>query len=183
MTTYAPRLSSSRPFLLATMVAMAASLGGCTAAVSTAIKTLDKDPDLVSINREAELAYESGEAAKAEALYKNLVRRMPNDAETWMRLGNLYARNNRPEEAAAAYQKALAIDSSEAKAWNNLGVVRLRQAWAALIQARATVEAKSPLAEQLDTTLEHLGKMPLLEAESKLPQGLGMNKFPADQQP
>ena len=169
MTMHAPRLS----FLcLCALTVIATSLGGCTAAVSTAIKTLDKDPDLVSINREAELAYESGEAAKAEALYKNLVRRMPNDAETWMRLGNLYARNNRPEEAAAAYQKALTINSNEAKAWNNLGVVRLRQAWAALIQARATVEVKSPLAEQLDATLEHLGKLPLLEAESKLPSGM-----------
>jgi len=181
MTMHALRLSFSRRLLAAATVVMAASLGGCTAAVSTAIKTLDKDPDLVSINREAELAYESGEAAKAEALYKNLVRRMPNDAETWMRLGNLYARNNRPEEAAAAYQKALAIDSNEAKAWNNLGVVRLRQAWAALIQARATVAAKSPLAEQLDTTLEHLGKLPLLEAESKLPSSLSTSATAAVQ--
>ncbi|HEY3430960.1 MAG TPA: tetratricopeptide repeat protein [Rhodocyclaceae bacterium] len=157
--------------LLLSMV-LVLMLGGCTAAVSTAIKSLDNDQDIVSINREAELAYESGEAAKAEALYKNLVRRMPNDGETWMRLGNLYARNNRPEEAAAAYQKALSINGGEARAWNNLGVVRLRQAWAALIQAQATAEAKSGLSSQVDATLEHLSKLPMLEAEVRVPNGI-----------
>jgi tetratricopeptide (TPR) repeat protein len=142
-------------------------LGGCTAAVSTAIKAIDNDPDLVTINREAELAYESGEAAKAEALYKSLARRVPNDAEIWLRLGNLYARNNRPDEAANAYQRALMINNAESRAWHNLSVVRLRQAWAALLQAQANTNARDALAPQIDAALEHLAKLPALEAEPR----------------
>ena len=149
------------------MLVAAIALGGCSAAVSTAIKAIDNAPDLVTINREAELAYESGEAAKAEALYKSLARRVPTDAEIWLRLGNLYARNNRPDEAANAYQRALMINNAESRAWHNLSVVRLRQAWAALLQAQATTGAKDALAPQVDAALEHLAKLPALETEPR----------------
>jgi len=142
---------------------------GCTTTVGSVIKALDSDPDLITINQEAQLAYEGGELAKAEALYRSLARRMPNDAETWLRLGNLYARSNRPDEAANAYQRALMADNAEARAWHNLGVVRLRQAWASMIQAQASVKPKDSLAPQVDSLLDHLGKLPQLEAEPRKP--------------
>jgi Flp pilus assembly protein TadD len=139
---------------------------GCTTAVSGVIQSLDNDPDLMSINQEARLAYEGGELAKAETLYRSLARRMPNDAETWLRLGNLYARSNRPDEASSAYHHALMADNAEARAWHNLGVVRLRQAWASLLQAQATVKPSNGLAPQIDSLLEYLSKLPQIEAES-----------------
>jgi predicted Zn-dependent protease len=149
-------------------LALAALLSGCgTTLVSGALRSIDREPDLVSLNREADLAYESGEAAKAETLYRSLARRMPNDAETWLRLGNLYARNNRPDEAAAAYQHALIANNADARAWNNLAVVRLRQALAALLQAQAHSKDKTPLAGQIDENLEQLGKLPVLEDQPR----------------
>ncbi|HEX8987256.1 MAG TPA: tetratricopeptide repeat protein [Rhodocyclaceae bacterium] len=150
--------------------ALAALLSGCgTSLVSGALRTIDSEPDLASLNREAELAYESGEAAKAEVLYRSLARRMPNDAETWLRLGNLYARNNRPDEASAAYQRALILNNTDPRAWNNLAVVRLRQAMAALVQAQACSKEKTPLAGQIDENLEQLAKLPLLEDQPRHP--------------
>lgn len=140
---------------------------GCTTAVSGVIRSLDGEPDLNSINQEAQLAYEGGELAKAETLYRSLARRMPNDAETWLRLGNLYARSNRPDEAASAYHHALMADNAEARAWHNLGVVRLRQAWASLLQAQATVKPNNILAPQIDSLLEYLSKLPQIEAEPR----------------
>lgn len=148
-------------------------LSGCTTTVASAIKAFDDDPDLITINREAQLAYESGEDAKAEALYRSLVRRMPNDSETWLRLGNLYARSNHADEAANAYQKALLANSSDARAWHNLGVVRLRQAWASMLQSHANLDPKDPLYENVEVMIRHLGQLPLLQGYPAKPAPLG----------
>ncbi len=148
-------------------VLLAAACAGCAGGNSWEAKPLDPDADLVTINREAELAYESGEAAKAEALYKSLVRRMPNDGETWFRLGNLYARANRPDEAANAYQRALLANNADPRAWHNLGVVRLRQAWASMLQAHEYLKPGQPLYDAVEGVLKQLEKIPLVDPEKK----------------
>ncbi|MBV8031890.1 MAG: tetratricopeptide repeat protein [Betaproteobacteria bacterium] len=144
----------------------ALALGGC-ANGSSPMQMFDGDPDVVTINREAELAYESGDAAKAEALYKSLARRMPNDAETWFRLGNLYARANRPDEAANAYQRALIANNTNARAWHNLSVIRLRQAWAAMLQAHDNLKPDSPLYAEVETVLKQLEQIRLVDPDGK----------------
>ena len=140
-------------------------LAGCGA--SAVMQKIDNDPDVITINREAQLAYEGGENAKAEALYKSLVRKMPNDAETWFRLGNLYARANRPDEAANAYQRALIADNANPRAWHNLGVIRLRQAWASMMQAQEYLKPDAPLYQSVDQVLKQLEKMPIVDADGK----------------
>ncbi len=162
-------MNRQSPLRLALAFGMALLLSACMTTVATAIKTLDNEPDLITINREAQLAYESGEDAKAEALYRSLVRRMPNDSETWLRLGNLYARSNHADEAANAYQKALIANSGDPRAWHNLGVVRLRQAWAAMLQAHANLDPKDPLYANVEAVIKHLGQLPLLEGEGAKP--------------
>ncbi len=152
---------------------------GCASTQSRSAAN-EKEVDLVGLNREAQLALESGETAKAEALYKSLVRRMPNDSETWLRLGNLYARNNKPDEAVGAYQRALIANNTEARAWHNLAVVRLRQAWAALLQVQAqeNLAADDPLRIQAEEALDHLEKLPFLSGEQrKAKAGADASKF------
>ena len=129
----------------------------------------EREVDLMSLNRDAQLAAESGETAKAEALYKSLVRRMPNDADTWLRLGNLYARNNKPDEAVSAYHRALIINGADAKAWYNLSVIRMRQAWAAMLQVQAqeSLPASDPLRQQAEEVLGYLEKLPFLKDEQR----------------
>jgi Flp pilus assembly protein TadD len=78
-------------------------------------------------------AYDKGEDAQAESLYLGLLRLSPNDAETHFRLGNLYARSGRPDRAAESYMQTLMASPSDVRAWYNLGIVRQRQAQAALI--------------------------------------------------
>ncbi|MCE9641550.1 MAG: tetratricopeptide repeat protein [Betaproteobacteria bacterium] len=123
----------------ATVAVWCAALAGCAV-----IDNSGGANDLLRIQREAQAAFDSGEDARAETLFKALARAVPNDAETWLRLGNLYARTNNPEQAVDAYMKSLSLNSSDSRAWNNLGIVRLRQSWAALIRANSLSDPKDP---------------------------------------
>lgn len=124
------------------------------------ISDLPQRSDLFQLSNEAQLAYESGEDAQAEKLYMALLRQTPNDPEVWFRLGNLYARAHRPDAAADAYQRVLSINGNEARAWYNLGIVRLRQGWASLIQAYNYSDASNPLNPESERLIHHLEKTP-----------------------
>lgn len=116
-------------------------------------------PELALLNQQAQLADAGGEAMKAEALYTAVLRKSPNDAETWFRLGNLYANNNHPSEAAIAYERTLIADNSHTRAWHNLSVIRLRQAYAAMLQAQITANPDDALASSIDQSLEEMSKL------------------------
>ncbi len=138
--------------LAATLLAACQSTGG--------ISDLPQRSDLFQLSNEAQLAYESGEDAQAEKLYMALLRQTPNDPEVWFRLGNLYARAHRPDAAADAYQRVLSINGNEARAWYNLGIVRLRQGWASLIQAYNYSGDNNPLGLESEKLIHHLEKTP-----------------------
>jgi cytochrome c-type biogenesis protein CcmH/NrfG len=121
--------------------------------------------DLVRMQQEAQVAFDSGENARAEALYKGLIRSMPNDAETWFRLGNLYARTDNPDQAANAYLTALSLNGSDARAWHNLGIVRLRQGWAAFLRANTMTAPTQPIHAMSAEIIRGLEKMPFLSEE------------------
>ena len=112
--------------------------------------------DVFDLNRKAALAYESGEDAKAEALYQGLSRAAPNDAEIWLRLGNLYARSDKADDAADAYQHALLLNPNDQRAWYNLGVIRQRQAHAAFIQANQFADKSDPIYKKTEELIEQL---------------------------
>jgi cytochrome c-type biogenesis protein CcmH/NrfG len=118
--------------------------------------------DLVKMQQDAQAAFESGEHVRAEALYKGLLRAMPNDAETWFRLGNLYARTDNAEQAVNAYLTALALNGTDARIWHNLGVVRLRQSWAAMLRANSLSAPKDGINERSEETIRALEKLPYL---------------------
>ncbi|MGZ3159886.1 MAG: hypothetical protein ACXU7H_12430, partial [Burkholderiaceae bacterium] len=69
--------------------------------------------NLYEMRRDAQAAYENSEDARAETLLLGLSRAVPNDADTWFYLGNLYARTNRPEQATQAYQNTLMLNSKD----------------------------------------------------------------------
>lgn len=124
-------------------------------------------PELALLSDQAQLADAGGDAAKAESLYKSVLRKTPNDADAWFRLGNLYANNNRPDEAAIAYQRCLIADNAYTKAWHNLSMVRLRQAYATMLQAQTTVDEADPLAQSIDDALEQLSHIIVITDQTK----------------
>ncbi|HTH95259.1 MAG TPA: tetratricopeptide repeat protein [Rhodocyclaceae bacterium] len=101
--------------------------------------------DMLTMQDHALRAYDQGDDAKAESLYLGIIKQAPDDAESWFRLGNLYARSDRPDNAAEAYQRALLLNPNDERAWYNLGVIRQRQAHAAFIQAWQLTHDDDPL--------------------------------------
>ncbi len=130
--------------------------------VAAGCAVLPQDPgSLYDQRRAAQVAYAGEQDERAEKLLLGLSRAAPNDPETWFYLGNLYARTNRPEQATQAYQKALMLNSGDAKAWHNIGVVRLREAWAAFIQAHNLSAAGDPMHAKLEGLINAMEKIPL----------------------
>lgn len=94
----------------------------------------------------AERAYGAGEWPLAETHYRAWVATVPDDAEAWFRLGNIYARTARPDAAVSAYREALARDGTLGKAWFNMGIVQLRQAAESLHAMQAVLPPGDPAA-------------------------------------
>lgn len=118
--------------------------------------------EFLKMQREAQAAFDSGENARAEVLYKGLLRAQPNDAEAWFRLGNLYARTDNADQAVNAYLTCLSLNGNDARAWHNLGVVRLRQAWAALLRANTLTAPPEPIHTISAEMIRALEKVPYL---------------------
>lgn len=136
--------------LAACAALMVAVLPGCSSLLTTSTE------DALTMQRNALLAYEEGEDAKAEALYIGLTRISPNDPETWLRLGNLYARSNRADHAADAYLRALLLNPNDARLWYNLGVIRQRQTLAAYIQALQFSKPGEAIYEKSEALIKQL---------------------------
>ena len=117
--------------------------------------------DVYDLRRQAQQAYSAEEDQRSETLFLGLARAAPNDPETWFYLGNLYARTNRPDLAIDAYQKSLMLKSVDPRPWHNIGIVRIRQAWAAFIQAEALAPTDDPLHGKLQDLIKSMEKMPL----------------------
>lgn len=130
-------------FMVAFLVLSAgcASTGGNTSvegAVAPGSGTMD-------LYREGMQAYSEGRLDVAESRLTELLEKVPEDAQVWFRLGNIYARTNRPRQAVQAYQDALMRNPELAKAWHNMGVVRLRQAANDFVSLARSVPAEDPL--------------------------------------
>jgi len=53
------------------------------------------------------------------------------------------------------------LNSTDARVWHNVGVVRTRQAWAAFIQAHALTSPKDPLYARLEALIAAMKDIPL----------------------
>ena len=111
----------SRATILLAVLAIAGCAGGD--------RVVKQDPGaLVEIDRRADGAYRTGDDESAARLYRTLVESMPNESPYWYRLANTLARTGNYNDAALAYQRTLVLAPENARAWHNLGIVRLRQA-------------------------------------------------------
>ncbi len=122
---------SSRPglrlFTLCTAVLWL--LAGCANSGGKPPETPAARPDDPSAAlADAGVAYGTEDWTRAESHYLIAARGLPADPEPWFKLGNLYYRTGRHDRAARAYEQALQRAPGHAKAWHNLGVVRLHQA-------------------------------------------------------
>ncbi|HEY3487445.1 MAG TPA: tetratricopeptide repeat protein, partial [Gammaproteobacteria bacterium] len=90
-------------------------------------------------------AYADADWPVAERRFKALIERVPGEGEFWFRLGNIYARTHRPEEAVAAYKEALMRQNIKSKTWHNMGIIYLREAANAFTKMLEGMDPGDPL--------------------------------------
>jgi cytochrome c-type biogenesis protein CcmH/NrfG len=175
------KFDRSRLARLAAALLSAAALAGCAAGAGQggALAQAASTPESELLTR-AQFTANDGEAARTEALYIAVLRKVPSEADTWYRLGNLYANNNRPEPAAAAYARALLADNGNARAYHNLAIIRMRQAYAALLQGQMSVPADDEaLARRIDELIDELGRVSALTDQAR-PRASSTSQAPQD---
>ena len=112
--------------LLPCAVLLGCCLTGCS--LPGVKPAAEPDIDLFELERRADAAYQEGDMGASEQHYMLLVRKMPEEALHWFRLGNIYARTSRPDAAISAYREAVLRKPDYSKAWYNMGIVQLKQA-------------------------------------------------------
>lgn len=148
-------------------------LAGC----SMLPTALDKE-NAYELQRQALVAYDDGENAKAERMLQAVLRVSPNDPLTLFYLGNLYARTDRPDQAMETYQKSLMLNPTDPRPWHNMGVIRLRQARAAFIQTFDLTRPEDPLHGRVEALIGAMEKIPLdaMREKSAEPKGDAANR-------
>lgn len=102
-------------------------------------------PDMFKLEQDADVAYQKGDLATSEKDYLELVKKIPEEPLHWFRLGNIYARTDRPDAAIVAYREAVLRNPQYSKAWYNMGIIQLRQAANTFNQMQVHTESKDPL--------------------------------------
>jgi cytochrome c-type biogenesis protein CcmH/NrfG len=85
----------------------------------------------------ATAAYQSGDLQLAEGLWRQLLERDPTLVEGWCHLGHIDFRQHRYDSALTAYQKCLRYKPQQTDIWQNMAVIRLRQASELMIRGSA----------------------------------------------
>lgn len=105
-------------------------------------------PDTRKLELQADAAYRNGELDVSEKDYLTLIKNSPEKALPWYRLGNIYARTQRPEAAIGAYRQALLRNPRYAEAWYNMGLTQLREAARTFNEMQAHTESGAPLSDE-----------------------------------
>lgn len=110
-------------------------VGRHKAANETARRAIAMRPDAVAPRLTAvSCSLAAKDVASARALADSCLEMAPDDTEVWATKGQVHDAANEPDEAEAAYRKALSVDPENAVALNNLGriVLKRRRSWEAM---------------------------------------------------
>ena len=120
--------------------------------------------DLMAMRRDAATLYKNGDFTAAAQRYQELTKRVPLESELWFLLGNSHARLGNNNQAVRAYREAVIRKPEYAKAWYNMGILRLMEGTRILIDAQQYL-ASDP---QLKTAVQQLGEgvLELIEEEN-----------------
>lgn len=113
-------------------------------------------PNAYDLEQRAAEAYRNQDWQKAETYYSELITLVPGNAEVWFRLGNVYVRNNKPDEALQAYREAVIRQPNLGKAWHNMGTVSLRKTTHLYIEMLKYLDEASPLRQKAQETADAL---------------------------
>jgi len=120
--------------------------------------------DLFDMEKRAATSYENSDWLESERYYSTLIENDPEKSLNWLRLGNIYARTDRPDAAIIAYREALIRDPELANAWYNMGIIQLRQAVYSFNEMQFHVDPADPVAVQSQKLLD--GIMELIQGNN-----------------
>jgi len=136
--------ASAPPRAAATAVAASADVDGRATPKSASAPAVADPAQKSRAYQHAEALYLSGRFKESASAFADLTRAYPRDAHVWLKYGNALTRQGSYDEAASAFQTALALDPTHGGAAMNLALARLGQAQGALEVATAHLPANSP---------------------------------------
>ena len=146
----------------ALLLGMTGLLGGCVATPNAAERSLvaaeeaRHAEDVFALSAAAARAYRESRWIEAARDYRRLAERVPEDAYAWFRLGNTYAQQGAYARAIDAYERSIARDERQPKAWFNLATAYLLHAQAALRGARERLRPGDAARVLVDERLDAL---------------------------
>ncbi|WP_417659876.1 tetratricopeptide repeat protein [Pseudidiomarina sp.] len=132
---------------------------GCAATEKTTFNTLEQQRAIAS------KSYQQGDLHIAEGYLQRIVSGLPNDSDSWCKLGHINYRLNRYSAATNAYEKCLSLTPELPEIWHNLAAVKLRQATEFLLTGRAYIpesneaDSASSFTVNYDRLLNELGRL------------------------
>jgi hypothetical protein len=160
-------MARSLNFLGAGGLMLCVMLAGCGIMKTSRTQKLD---NALATQEQADAAYRANDMQHAAALYLQLTKMIPEEADYWYMLGNAYVRTEQPDQAVQAYQQAIARDPNHSRAWHNLGIVRMRQAMAAFVSSASTAKPGDPLREVSTQLADELGRIGQGDVNTGKPQ-------------
>lgn len=141
------------------LLAMIVPLIACTTLLSSKQAEEEPEIDLFELERTADIAYQENNLVESEQQYLELAKRLPEQSIHWFRLGNIYARSQRPDAAIVAYREAVLRDPKYTKAWYNMGIIQLRQAANSLNEMQIYADREDPLFDKGKGLLDDILKI------------------------
>lgn len=115
--------------------------------------------DVFALSERADRAYREARWIEAARHYGELTDRVPQDAWTWFRLGNTFARQGDFERAVHAYEESLGRDAGQPKPWFNLSTAHLLRAQVAMTRAWSAMRPGDPARPMIERRLAALGEL------------------------
>lgn len=104
----------------------------------------------------ADVAYDQGDWDQAIFYYKKILSAIPTDPYAWFRLGNVYTRIGKINQAIHAYETSLTYNSAQFKPWFNLSTAHLLGAKIATLESLKSINASDPTRAMVSSRLETL---------------------------
>ena len=137
-------------------------LMGCAAdgkLKSTSQPDMSNSGKVLVILKSADEAYSKEDWKQAESQYQLIIKQLPQDPYAWFKLGNIFARTDRPDEAIYAYRETLVRDTGNGKAYHNLALAYMLQAQRALEASLKNGKSKDLQSEQTQRILSQLAML------------------------
>jgi len=151
------------------LVFLALSLGACASSPQNQSGAGRQAPlqEIQAMHATAQAAYNRDDLRLAQSTYEKIVEQADVDPETWYMLGNVYARNAEHEKAVWAYRNSVRMNPKDARVWNNISVILLKEAWEAASNAKKIAAREEPAYANSTAIVDVLSGLSFLG--SKLP--------------